>query len=104
MARFKTVRRAISQLPSGRPFLFAGNIRCRVESQSCDNRKGVPVPGVNRDPLSAASLPKRPKFSRTERRLDQTCASQSERDRAGTIVGVIGKRFVSAAVAVGLVM
>jgi len=73
------------------------DVRRSVEPQTRDNRVGVTIARVNRDPLAAAALAILAKFSRTDRRLQQTRAAECIGNRSRTIVAAINERPVPAA-------
>ena len=100
MPRVKTVRGTINRLPAGRPFAAMAIEWRRVESQPGNDGERVTLARINRDPFAETALAVAAKLCRTHRRADQTSRAQHVGDCAGTIVTVIVKRFVTAAVPV----
>ena len=100
MSRVKTARRTINGLPARRPFAAIAIEWCRVESQPGNDGERVTLARIDRDPFARAPFAVAAKPCRTHRRGDQTSRAQHVGDCAGTIVTVIVKRFVTAAVPV----
>ena len=70
MSRFETAGwDAFGQLPSRRPFIMRGNIRCRVQPQPCDDGVSVTAPRINGDPFAPAALTEATKFRRADWRF-----------------------------------
>lgn len=103
MPRVKTARRTVNRLPAGRPFAAIAIEWRRVESQPGNDGERVTFARIDRDPFSRAPFAVAAKLRRTDRRGDQTSRAQHVGDCAGTIVSMIVKRFVTAAVAIPLV-
>jgi len=103
MPCIETARRTINRLPAGRPFAAIAIEWRRVESQPGNDGKRVTLAGIDRDPFARAPLAVAAKLCRTHRRSDQTSCAQHIGNCAGTIISMIAKRFVTAAIAIPLV-
>ena len=102
MSRFEPGRTARRALPARRPTIVEAVIWRGVEAKAGDDRKGMPIARINRDPFTAAALSKSTKVGRTHRRFDQACASQHVGDCAGAIIGAVTKGAVAPAETVRL--
>ncbi len=102
MSRFKTERHALGFLPTRRPPIVCGNVRCSIEPQTRDDSERVAVARVDRDPFATATRAEPAKFGRAQWRLDQTCPGERIRNGPRTIVPIVVKRMVTAAITVRL--
>jgi len=103
MPGIKAARRTINRLPARCPFAGVTVIRRCIESQTGDHSEGVTLPCVDGNPSAWAAITVAAKLCRAHRRCDQAGRSQYIRDRSGTIVAAIIKRFVTATVPISLV-
>ena len=102
VSRFESGRRnAFACLPTGRPLVMRSQIRRCVQTQARDDRVGMTVARVNRDPSAAAAFTVLAKFRRTDRRSEQTGGAQRVGNCSRTIIAAIGERFVTPAKNVG---
>ena len=99
----KTGRGTINRLPAGRPFPSITIERRRVESQPGNDGERVTLTRIDGDPFARTPLAVTAKLGGTHGRGDQTSRAQNIGNCAGTIVGVILERFVTAAIAIPLV-
>ena len=100
MSCVKTARRAINSLPTRRPSTGVTIERCCVEPQSGYDSERVTFARVNGDPSTRAAFAIAAELGRADRRSEHPSRTENIRDRAGTIVGVIIKRFVAATVTI----
>ena len=102
MPRVEAIRGAVSRVPTRCPFTRVAIKRRGVQTQPCNNCECVTFARVDGDPFTGTALAVAAKLRRTHRRVNQTSCSEHIGDRAGTIVTVILKRFVTAAVTIRL--
>jgi len=103
VSRFESSGRyAFAYLPARRPFVMRGDVRRRVQPQAGNDRVGVTIARVDRDPLAAATFAVLAKLRGTDRRFQQSGGAERIGNCARTIVATISKRFVTAAENVGL--
>src|ERR1700730_5392962 len=102
MSGFETERHALGLLPTRRPPIVCGNVRGSIEPQTGDDSERVAVARVNRDPFATTTRAKPAKFGRAQWRLDQTCPGERIRNGPRTIVTIVVKRMVTAAITVRL--
>jgi hypothetical protein len=102
MASFEPGWPADSRLPTRRPTARGIMRGSRIQAKPGDYREAMTVPSIHRDPFSGAAAAVSPKLLRTHRRAHQTGPRQRVRNRAGAIVGIVVKSFVTAAVAIRL--
>ena len=102
MSGFETERHALGFLPTRRPPIVCGNVRGRIESKARDDSECVAVARVNRDPFATTALAEPAKFSGAQWRFDQTSSSERIRNGPRTIVTIVVKRMVAAAITVRL--
>src|SRR6266404_5635699 len=102
MSGFKTERHALGFLPTRRPPIVCGNVRGRIESKAGDDSEGVAIARVNRDPFATTALAEPAKFGRAQWRFDQTSSGERIRNGSRTIVTIVAKRVVTAAITVRL--
>jgi hypothetical protein len=100
MPGIKPARRSINSLPARRPSAGVMIERCCVESQSGYDSERVTFARVNGDPSPRAAFAIAAELGRADRRSEHPSRTENIRDRAGTIVSVIIKRFVAATVTI----
>ena len=98
VSRFESGRgNAFARLPTRRPFVMRGQIRRRVQTQTGDDRVGVAIARVDRDPLAMTAFTVLAKFGRADRRFQQTGRAERVGNCSRAIVAPIKERFVTAA-------
>ena len=102
MPGFKTERHALGFLPTRRPPIVCGNVRGRIESKAGDDSERVAVARVDRDPFATATRAEPAKFGRAQWRFDQTSSGERIRNGPRTIVTIVVKRMMTAAISVRL--
>lgn len=102
MSGFETERHALGFLPTRRPPIVCRNVRGSIESKARDDSERVAVARVNRDPFATTTRAEPAKFGRAQWRLDQTCPGERIRNGPRTIVTIVVKRMMAAAISVRL--
>ena len=96
----KPVRRSVDRLPARRPFAAIPIVWSCVEAQPGDHCERMTLARVNRDPFSGAGFAITAKLGGADWGAEQTRRTQNIRNGSGTIVSMIIKGFVAAAVSV----